>query len=130
MEIHIGHLIKEVFGRQGRRATWLAAELNCNRSNVYSIFQRDNIDVEMLIKISQALDHNFLRDIAPWADYPKSLDNLPKNSIQDVQNLDTEIFGDNIPSALTLQCQKQILKKIIRRKCNLSSKFDTKWQKE
>ena len=108
MEIHIGHLIKEVFDRQGRRATWLAAELNCNRSNVYCIFQRDNIDVEMLIKISQALDHNFLRDIAPWVDYPKSLDNLPKNSIQDVQNLDTEIFGDNISNALTLQCQKQI----------------------
>lgn len=52
MEIHVGHLIKEVFDRQGRRATWLAAELNCNRSNVYSIFQRDNIDVAMLIKIS------------------------------------------------------------------------------
>lgn len=108
MEIHIGHLIKEVFDRQGRRATWLAAELNCNRSNVYSIFQRDNIDAQMLIKISRVLGHNFLRYIAPWADYPKSLDNLPKNSIQDVQNLDTEIFGDNISNALTLQCQKQI----------------------
>ena len=94
MEIHIGHLIKEVFDRQGRRATWLAAELNCNRSNVYSIFQRDNIDVAMLIKISRVLCHNFLRDIAPLADCPKSLDNLPKNSIQYVQNLDTEIFGD------------------------------------
>ena len=94
MEIHIGHLIKEVFDRQGRRATWLAAELNCNRSNVYSIFQRDNIDVAMLIKISHVLGHNFLRDIAPLADCPKTLDNLPKNSIQDVQNLDTGKFGD------------------------------------
>ena len=52
MEIHIGQLIKDEFDRQGRRATWLAAKLNCNRSNVYSIFQRDNIDVEILIKIS------------------------------------------------------------------------------
>jgi len=94
MEIHLGQLIKDEFDRQGRRATWLAAELNCNRSNVYSIFQRDNIDVAMLIKISHVLGHNFLRDIAPLADCPKSLDNLPKNSIQDVQNLDTGKFGD------------------------------------
>jgi hypothetical protein len=28
------------------------------------------------------------------ADCPKSLDNLSKNSIQDVQNLDTGKFGD------------------------------------
>ncbi len=94
MEIHIGQLIKDEFDRQGRRATWLAAELNCNRSNVYSIFQRDNIDVEMLIKISHVLGHNFLRDIAPLADCPKSLGNMSKNSIQDVQNLDTGKFGD------------------------------------
>lgn len=106
MEIHIGQLIKDEFDRQGRRATWLAAELNCNRSNVYSIFQRDNIDVAMLIKISRVSGHNFLRDIAPLADCPKSLDKMSKNSIQDVQNLDTEIFGDNISNALTLQCQK------------------------
>lgn len=87
MEMHIGHQIKEVFDRQGRRATWFASELNCNRANVYNIFNRENIDVEMLIKISFVLQHNFLRDIAPLADCPKSLDNLPKNSIQDVQNL-------------------------------------------
>ena len=94
MEIHIGQLIKDEFDRQGRRATWLAAELNCNSSNGYSVFQRDNIDVEMLIKISRVLGHNFLRDIAPLADCPKSLDNLYKNSIQDVQNPDTGKFGD------------------------------------
>ena len=94
MEIHIGQLIKDEFDRQGRRATWLAAELNCNRSNVYSIFQRDNIDIAMLIKISRVLGHNFLRDITPLADYPKFLDNLSKNSIQDVHNLDTGKFGD------------------------------------
>lgn len=89
MEMHIGHLIKEVFDRQGRRATWFASELNCNRANVYNIFNRDNIDVEMLIKISRVLGHNFLRDIAPLADCPKSLDKISKNSIQFVKNLNT-----------------------------------------
>lgn len=97
MEIHIGQLIKDEFDRQGRRATWLAAELNCNRSNVYSIFQRDNIDVEMLIKISHVLGHNFFQDVANLLDNKKcltALDNMSENLIHNVQNLDTEKIGD------------------------------------
>jgi len=93
MEIHFGQLIKEEFDRQGRRATWLAAELNCNRSNVYSIFQRENIDAQMLIKLSQALDHNFFQDIANLLDNKKCLtidDKESKKLLQTVQNLDTE----------------------------------------
>gem|GEM_PF-4004326 len=94
MEIHVGHLIKEVFDRQGHRATWFAWELNCNRANVYNIFNRENIDVAMLIRISRVMGHNFLRDIAPLADCPNLLDNTSENLIQNVQNLDTEKFGD------------------------------------
>jgi plasmid maintenance system antidote protein VapI len=97
MEIHFGQLIKEEFNRQGRRAMWLAAELNCNRSNVYSIFSRENIDAKMLIKISQALDHNFFQDVANLLDNKKCLtsdDKGSENLIQNVQNLDTEKIGD------------------------------------
>ena len=85
MEIHVGHLIKEVFDRQGRRATWFASELNCNRANIYNIFNRENIDVEMLIKISLVLQHNFFQDIANLIDdktCQKSLDNMSENLIQ------------------------------------------------
>jgi len=95
MEIHFGQLIKDEFDRQGRRATWLAAELNCNRSNIYSIFQRENIDAQMLIKISQALEHNFFQDVANLLDNKKCLtidDKEPKKLLQTVQNLDTEKF--------------------------------------
>ncbi len=97
MEIHIGHIVKAEFDRQGRRATWFASELNCNRSNVYSIFQRDNIDVAMLIKISRILGHNFLRDVAILIDSDcclKVLDNTSANLIQNVQKLNTEKVGD------------------------------------
>ena len=97
MEIHFGQLIKEEFDRQGRRATWLAAELNCNRSNVYSIFQRENIDAQMLIKISQALDHNFFQDVANLINSKyclKTLDKESENPIQSVQKCDTEKFGE------------------------------------
>ncbi len=96
MGIHIGHLIKTEFDRQGRRAMWLASELNCNRANVYNIFQRDNIDITMLIKISKVLQHNFFQDIANLIDNGKclkTLDNMSENPIQNVQNLDTEKFG-------------------------------------
>lgn len=93
MGIHIGHLIKTEFDRQGRRAMWLASELNCNRANVYNIFQRDNIDIAMLIKISKVLQHNFFQDIANLIDNKKCLtiDNKEsKKLLQTVQNLDTE----------------------------------------
>ena len=97
MKIHFGQLIKEEFDRQGRRAMWLAAELNCNRSNVYSIFSRENIDAQMLIKISQALDHNFFQDVANLINSKyclKTLDKESENPIQSVQKSDTEKFGE------------------------------------
>ena len=96
MEMHIGHQIKEVFDRQGRRATWFAAKLNCNRANVYNIFNRENIDVEMLIKISLVLQHNFFQDIANLIDDKtciKSLENMLENPIQIVKKDDTEKVG-------------------------------------
>ena len=96
MEIHIGHHIKEVFDRQGRRATWFASELNCNRANVYNVFNRENIDVEMLIKISRVLGHNFFQDIANLIDGKiclKSLDNTSENPIQIAKKDDTEKVG-------------------------------------
>lgn len=92
MGIHIGHLIKTEFDRQGRRAMWLATELNCNRANVYNIFQRDNIDIAMLIKISKVLQHNFFQDIANLIDEGKclkSLDYMSINLLQPVQKDDT-----------------------------------------
>ena len=96
MAIHVGHLIKEVFDRQGRRATWFASELNCNRANIYNIFNRENIDVETLIKISAALQHNFFQDIANEINEKfclKSLDKMSVNLLQNVQKLDAEKFG-------------------------------------
>lgn len=68
MNIHIGKIIKAEFKRQGRTVKWLTEQLHCNRSNVYNIFARKNIDMEMLIKVSIALQHNFLLDIAPLAE--------------------------------------------------------------
>lgn len=60
----IGQLIKQELARQERTVTWFARKLSCHRTNVYDIFTRGNIDLELLIRISKVLNHNFLKDIS------------------------------------------------------------------
>ncbi len=57
--IHIGKLIETELRRQERSVTWFARKLYCERTNVYHIFQRQSIDTEMLLRISQVLKHDF-----------------------------------------------------------------------
>ena len=61
-EIHIGQLVKSVFDNSHLSVSELARQLHCDRSNVYSIFQRRSIDVELLAKLSKILDYNFLEE--------------------------------------------------------------------
>ena len=60
--IHIGKLIEEELRKQERSVTWFADKLCCERTNVYSIFKRQSIDTELLIRISKILHHNFFQD--------------------------------------------------------------------
>lgn len=64
--IHIGKYIKEYMSRKGIRVSWLAAQLNCHRNNIYLIFSRPWIDTDTLMKISQILQHNFFEDLSHW----------------------------------------------------------------
>lgn len=59
--IHIGQLIKDEMARQGRTPTWLARQINCQRPNVYYIFSQAQINTQLLIAISRALNINFFR---------------------------------------------------------------------
>lgn len=61
---HIGSLIKQELERQERSASWLAKRLCCDRTNIYKIFLKESIDVQMLVRISIALKHNFLKEYA------------------------------------------------------------------
>lgn len=60
----IGKLIKEELIRQERSVTWLARKLSCHRTNVYDIFERENIDITLLARISRVLRHNFFKDVS------------------------------------------------------------------
>ena len=61
-DVHIGQLIKTELKRQGRTASWLATKIFCEKSNIYKLFRRKSIDLDQLMRISEALHHNFLKD--------------------------------------------------------------------
>ncbi len=42
----------------------LSEAIHCERSNVYDIFQRDNIGSDLLMKISMVLNHNLFEDLS------------------------------------------------------------------
>lgn len=62
--IHVGRLIEQTLREQGRSVTWFAARLYCSRPNVYKIFHRENIDISLLWRISDVLEHDFFRDLS------------------------------------------------------------------
>ena len=60
----IGQRIKSVLLSQGHTALWLAERLGCERTNVYDIFKRGDINVNLLIRISIALEHDFFAELS------------------------------------------------------------------
>ncbi|MDR2621682.1 MAG: helix-turn-helix transcriptional regulator [Dysgonamonadaceae bacterium] len=70
--VHIGSVIHEKLKEQRMSVTDFAKALHCNRPNVYSIFERNNIDVELLVDISKVLNCDFLsiyQNSIPKPDY-------------------------------------------------------------
>jgi len=59
-DLHIGSLIKSVVVEKKIEVVAFADALCCDRSNIYSIFERKTIDTDKLIRISEILGHNFL----------------------------------------------------------------------
>ncbi len=59
--IHIGNIIKQELEKQERTIVWLAKKLKCDHSNIYSIFRRESMDTDLLLRISIALNVNFFQ---------------------------------------------------------------------
>lgn len=68
MAVHIGQLIEQELIRQQRGKAWFARQICCTRENVYRIFKSDNIDYQLLRRISFILNYNFLADLADEID--------------------------------------------------------------
>lgn len=80
--IHIGNMIKHELRSQGRSVVWLSRTICHERSGIYKIFERDNIDIKLLVRISQVLDHDFFEDISKklmMNDSKKSTKTIPNN---------------------------------------------------
>ena len=89
-DIHIGRLIKSVFDASGTTVAEFARRINCGRPNVYSIFERNTIDVLQLVSISNALNHNFLNDIATRCGIKPDSDSHPININLSINDLDND----------------------------------------
>lgn len=50
--------------QQGVTATQLAKDICCTRPHIHKIFRKDNIDIALLFRISEALQHDFFRDLS------------------------------------------------------------------
>ena len=59
--LNIGGKIKEVFDAKKMRLKDFAESVGIARQNIYRIFEKDTIDIELLLQISLVLDYNFLQ---------------------------------------------------------------------
>ena len=62
--MHIGQKIKQVLEKQKKPVTWLAKEIDCERTNVYNIFSRKDISTGLLQRISLILNYDFFKDLS------------------------------------------------------------------
>ena len=69
-EIHIGSLIKEKMEERGLSVSDFAHALHYERNNIYKIFKRSSSDVDLLLRISEVLAYDFLREVY-LADEPR-----------------------------------------------------------
>ena len=62
--IHLGTMIKRELKAQGRSVVWLAQMINMERTSIYKIFERNSVDVRLLVRISLVMNHDFFQDIS------------------------------------------------------------------
>lgn len=49
---------------QRRPASWLAQQICVTRTHVYKIFDKETIDLLLLLRISRALNHDFFAELS------------------------------------------------------------------
>ena len=54
----LGEYIRDIMAQKNVTVKQLSEAIHCERSNVYDIFQRDNIGSDLLMKMSVVLNHN------------------------------------------------------------------------
>lgn len=62
-KFHIGFRIQTIFKQKGMTVSEFARQIHCERTNVYTIFNRPSIDIDLLARISKVLEYNFFEDV-------------------------------------------------------------------
>ena len=92
----IGSLINDEVRRQQIPITEFAKMINCRRSNVYDIFKRNTIDIQLLQRISIVLKHNYFEDLAKDIDLarPVPIDDKELEKLRAINQ-----FLESVPKA-------------------------------
>jgi len=86
-DIHIGTIIKKKLMETSMTMTEFAAGINKSRSNVNDIFKRKSIDIELLIRISKALNYDFIRAVYYEEETSPTLFIAVKTNEAEIKNL-------------------------------------------
>lgn len=62
--MHIGKRIKEIMEQKHRSVIWVSKQIACERTNVYNIFEREDINTNLLRKLSIILEHDFFKELS------------------------------------------------------------------
>ena len=62
--MHIGQRIKEIMELRHRSVVWVARQIECERTNVYNIFARKDINTNLLRQLSILLDYDFFKELS------------------------------------------------------------------
>lgn len=99
MKETIGKRIENEVRKQEWDITKFADAICCKRNNVYNIFKRNNIDIQLLARISKVLKHNYFKDLA---DTPELAELTVKESEKDISNRNAvSQFFEVMPRVLT-----------------------------
>lgn len=75
--MHIGNEIRVRLRKDGRSVAWFADQICVTRTHAYKIFDRPDMDTDLLFRISRALNHDFFSDLSD-----EIQGKLIKNSVQ------------------------------------------------
>lgn len=89
-------MINDEVARQQIKKVDFAKMINCERANVYNIFKRNNIDIELLKRISIVLNHNYFEDLAKNMDLARPVE-ISDEEIIRLQSIDN--FHEAVPKA-------------------------------
>ena len=62
--MHIGQKIREVMKQKRMTAVAVSNKVGCERTNLYNIFERKDINTQLLQKLSVVLNYDFFRDLS------------------------------------------------------------------